>query len=343
MQRGDSLFERQLLTRVADKYESLTSYEFQGHEAVDLGTKRCRIEFGFDLARFKPRVTSEIVLPPAIRFHGGPILSKECQEALARAGPLATPGLWADLSTIATGVSEIRISGYHVLRVDQQNIFCIVLEVQYDEFTEKARSVIGPVRYWIDQESGLVRRLEFGDVTQGSVRYWTVTIETIRLGGQAPEWFTHNLVPLDSPSIIGSPAPPFEHETADGKVVRLTDFRGKVVVLDFWATWCAPCLEEIPIFEKLQKESDSNVEVLGVSSDQPSSVREWLRRNRRPFETLVDAKSIFTLFDVSPIPAVVIINRRGVVVRCFVGFNTENGIRQAIRDALTDDIPQVSR
>ena len=65
------------------------------------------------------------------------------------------------------------------------------------------------------------------------------------------------------------PAPEFSLKDADGKLVRLSDLRGKVVLLDFWATWCAPCKVEIPWFMEMQKKyQQQGLEVIGVSLDE---------------------------------------------------------------------------
>ena len=64
------------------------------------------------------------------------------------------------------------------------------------------------------------------------------------------------------------PAPDFALKDADGKIVHLSDYKGKVVLLDFWATWCGPCKIEIPWFMEMQrKNKDKGFEVLGVAMD----------------------------------------------------------------------------
>ena len=68
---------------------------------------------------------------------------------------------------------------------------------------------------------------------------------------------------------VGTVAPDFQAVTPDGKTVRLSDYRGKVVILDFWATWCGPCKVEIPTLVDLQKKYANDLVVLGMSVDDP--------------------------------------------------------------------------
>jgi peroxiredoxin len=180
--------------------------------------------------------------------------------------------------------------------------------------------------------------VEFNDVaTQGPARPWNVTIEGIRIGGPPPAWYGLDRPSYAAPKIMGASAPDFKGQTADSRTIRLTDLRGKVVLLDFWATWCTACLEEMPVLEKLQsEEAISKIVVLGVSDEGGATVQNWLKRNGRSFRTLVDAKEIFAAFSIGPIPARVIVNEQGIVTRYFLGFDSEDRIRQALADALAD-------
>ena len=70
----------------------------------------------------------------------------------------------------------------------------------------------------------------------------------------------------------GQQAPDFALQSLDGKTVRLSDFRGKVVVLNFWATWCQPCKIEMPWFEQLQKQYQAQgIQVIGIAMDDPTT------------------------------------------------------------------------
>src|SRR5262245_45090021 len=69
-------------------------------------------------------------------------------------------------------------------------------------------------------------------------------------------------------NFIGKMAPDFELDTLDGKKVKLSDYRGKAVLLNFWATWCGPCKIEMPWFVDLQKQyKDQGLEIVGVAME----------------------------------------------------------------------------
>ncbi len=94
----------------------------------------------------------------------------------------------------------------------------------------------------------------------------------------------------DHPRQIGRPAPDFTISEG-GRSLQLSNYRGKVVVLNFWASWCAPCIEEIPSLNQLQHQMPQLV-VLGVDVDEDASAyRQFLADHRRRFLTIRDARS----------------------------------------------------
>ncbi len=110
-------------------------------------------------------------------------------------------------------------------------------------------------------------------------------------------------------------APAWTLKDLDGKTVSLDQFRGKVVVLDFWATWCPPCREEIPGYVKLQKKyAKDGLAVIGVSLDQggPEVVRQFVADHHVDYQIVMgDQKIVDAYGGINAIPTTFIIDRQG--------------------------------
>jgi len=131
------------------------------------------------------------------------------------------------------------------------------------------------------------------------------------------------------PSGIGVPAPDFTVQDSDHSV-SLGQFRGKIVVLNFWATWCPPCVEELPSLEKMQKNLENkDVVVLGISVDSDANdYHKFLKDHGVDFLTVRDPGQQNDKGIVAPVaskygtfkfPETYIIDRNGVVRRKFIG------------------------
>jgi peroxiredoxin len=120
----------------------------------------------------------------------------------------------------------------------------------------------------------------------------------------------------------GSEAPDFRAVTLDSIPVKrtLADYKGEVVLLNVWATWCAPCEAEMPSMERLHRSyADSGLRIVAVSIDNPGSehaIREFIKRYDLTFEILHDpAKAIIDTYRTSGVPETFVIGRDGVVRR----------------------------
>lgn len=122
-----------------------------------------------------------------------------------------------------------------------------------------------------------------------------------------------------------------------GKVHKLSDYRGKTIFLNFWATWCPPCKEEMPYIEELYKERD-DVVILGVvmpnGEEEVSSVKSFLSSNNYTFPTLFDNSSALGMyFNLKVYPTTVIINGDSEVVRVVEGSMTKENMLTLIDSA----------
>jgi cytochrome c biogenesis protein CcmG/thiol:disulfide interchange protein DsbE len=121
--------------------------------------------------------------------------------------------------------------------------------------------------------------------------------------------------------LIGSQAPDFTVQDADRKV-RLNDLKGKkIVILNFWTSWCEPCIVEMPSLSRLQKQMGSQITVLAVSTDDdPAAYHHFLQQYGIDFLTVNDSKKQSSdLYATTGQPETFIIDQAGVVRRKFIG------------------------
>jgi len=119
------------------------------------------------------------------------------------------------------------------------------------------------------------------------------------------------------------PAPDFTFPGLDGKKVSLADYKGKVVLLNIWATWCAPCVAEMPSMEKLYQElKDEDFVLLAVSVDETGTeaVAPFMKKHKLGFPVLLDTVGdIKSLYQVTGIPESFIIGKDGIIIEKIIG------------------------
>ena len=136
----------------------------------------------------------------------------------------------------------------------------------------------------------------------------------------------------------GDQAPDFRVLADDGRTVSLADYRGKVVLLDFWATWCGPCKLEIPWFEEFQRQHQGKgFAVIGVSMDDEGweVVKPFLTRLKVNYRVLIGNDQTAQLYGgVDALPTTFLIDREGRIAAVHVGLvdrkEFENGIQQLL-------------
>lgn len=144
-----------------------------------------------------------------------------------------------------------------------------------------------------------------------------------------------------------APAPDVEFEALDGKPIRLSSLRGRVVLLNFWATWCQPCRAEIPEFNALQRDLEpKGLSVVGVSVspiDTSDSIRSFQKDIKQDYTVLRGAEAIGSQFGNGPgLPVTYIIDREGRIRQKFNGPQTRESFETAIKPVL-DESPATAQ
>ncbi len=132
-------------------------------------------------------------------------------------------------------------------------------------------------------------------------------------------------------------APNFKLQTIDGKSLQLSDFKGKIVIVDFWATWCPPCRRGIPDLITLQGEFKKDLVIIGISVDRDtrSSVAEFARKQGINYPICYFTDKVVEDFGgIEGIPTSFIIDRKGNIVDSHVGLVDKDTYVQTIKKLL---------
>ena len=123
----------------------------------------------------------------------------------------------------------------------------------------------------------------------------------------------------------------------DGAPIDAAGLNGKVVVMNFWATWCVPCIQEIPSFNKLHQEyAGKGVAVVGVSMDDEGAerVRPFLKKHPMDYTVALGSDAVTKEFGLDELPVTVIFDRSGKQIKRFAGFLKEDELKAAVAQAL---------
>ncbi len=257
------------------------------------------------------------------------------------------------------GVRSATVMGSEAVEIGDRSFDCWV--VRCDMTPEQALAADSAARaistLWLDKERGLVLRdsAEFvvHDPATGTAQVTTRLLRTTHLGVDAtlPDSLFAFVPPADAKLVSafgppqssalaeefeGKPAPAFTLTGVKGSTVSLAKYKGKVVLLDFWATWCRPCRIEMPLVQKLYEELKAKgLVVFGVNlMEEPAPVKRFLADNGISFPILLDREGkVAKDYKAEGIPTLVIVGRDGKVSSYFTGLREENVLREALAKA----------
>jgi len=129
----------------------------------------------------------------------------------------------------------------------------------------------------------------------------------------------------------------FQLEDIKGNTVRLSDYKGKIIMLNFFATWCPPCKIEMPDFDAIQKEYEDNVKIIAIAvgNESVSRVRAFAEQNRLDFTIAVDKGEVAGLYGpIRAIPVTVIIDKDFNIAKRYIGLRPKRVFTADIEELL---------
>jgi peroxiredoxin len=134
-------------------------------------------------------------------------------------------------------------------------------------------------------------------------------------------------------------APDFTLTDYAGETVRLSDSAGRVRLIDFWATWCPPCVEEIPMLKELHETyREQGLQILAISDESAEVVQAFVEENEVPYPNLIDPGDVSSEYRVLGLPTAYLLDRDGHIVEFFAGPKPRRVLERKIRELLELDV-----
>ena len=135
---------------------------------------------------------------------------------------------------------------------------------------------------------------------------------------------------------LGQKAPEFSLTDINGKTVNLSDFKGKVIILDFFASWCPPCRQEVPDFIKLQNEyGDKGFTMVGVALVSAQEAKNFAGKVGINYPVLVDNEKVSNLYGpIRSIPTTFVLDKDGKISKMYIGFRPKDVFENDIKELL---------
>ena len=249
---------------------------------------------------------------------------------------------------------EVRLVGEEIVETGGSRFECFVVESKLDkiDMPGTVKLVDGVMKTWIDKKTKLTLKqtatatMQGGALRQPAEMNQTINILSVKLNEPVPDSLFEFTPPEGAkevkefqslvkanPDLSGKDAADFKLSSLDGKEISLQALRGKVVLLDFWATWCVPCRRDMPALEKLYGEfRDRGLVMLGVNAgEDKATVTRFLEGNKLSYPILLAGQAeMLQSYSVAAFPTVVIVDREGKIFLYHVGSGSEAELRDAL-------------
>jgi len=268
-------------------------------------------------------------------------------------------GLLQKLPDINKSIRSVKLTGQDTLEIEGKKYQCWLVETRFDKIEIPSFATGGTIQdavqiMWIDKERNLLLQNSFGARINAPalgvpIEMLVSTLTTsIQIEPELPDSLFVFTPPEDSkeradwtlpgierPAFVGKPAPALKAKAMDGSAINVASLKGKVVLVDFWTTWCGPCKRELPLLEKLSRQFGSKgLFVLGVNVGEDRHVlQEIVKSAKLTYLNLSVEVSdeLLSRYSISSYPTVVLIDRAGNVASYEIGARGEAALREDLK------------
>ncbi|MBM4763441.1 redoxin domain-containing protein [Bacillus sp. B15-48] len=158
-----------------------------------------------------------------------------------------------------------------------------------------------------------------------------ISIVPIQAHGNSSEGVNKNEIELSQTIKAERQAPSFVLPSLNGKEINLEQYRGKKVLINFWATWCPPCKWEMPAMQQLYNEAGKEIEILAINIDPENNVAQFAKENQLTFPILLDRTGeINEAYSILSIPTTFLVNEKGEIKKKHIGAMTLDQMKEFI-------------
>jgi thiol-disulfide isomerase/thioredoxin len=346
---------RELLLHSADAIKKYSSYQIHSLSIIEThGGTNTRMQMPAVISVRRPdrmRIESETAEDATTVVSDGShtYIYLEQQKKYIRRAATSSPesalgesGVFKNLPDISSSLKSVEITAEQTLEIDNQDYVCWEVEARYDTITIPGQiTILDAVQTsWISKTLGLTlqnkltARLLIGTLPEPVLMTQATTTVALSLNTDLPDSlfvFTPppgatqtadwTLPGITKPDVEGKPAPALKGAPPT---------EGKVVLLDFWTSWCGPCKTQFPIIEKLNKEFRSKgLVVLGVNVGEDKATMEKVRLSYPSLQLDADDEALKSL-SIHAYPTLVLIDRTGKVALYDIGAKSEASLRAAL-------------